>query len=130
MIEVYTINQALISGSAIPFNNVAIQKGKTAVLSAPSNISLNAPGIYMVSVDGTFMGATAGTGEVQLSRNGVAVEAAASSATLAADTTIPYAFTTFVQVPRCCASIPVDLKCVYTGDEATGDINVCVSKIC
>lgn len=135
MLEVYTINQTLTSGSAIPFNNVQIEKGKTAVLTAPSTISLNAAGVYMVAVDGEMIGTEAGDGTVQLSRGGLSIAAAASTATLAAGSTVPYAFTTLVQVPKnnspcCCASSPVNLQCVYTGPAATGNINVCVTKIC
>ena len=135
MLEVYTIGQTLTSGSAIPFNNVQIEKGKTAVLTAPSTISLNAAGVYMVAVDGEMIGTAAGDGTVRLSRDSLPVAAAAATATLAAAATVPYEFTTLVQVPYnnspcCCASSPVNLQLVYTGPAATGNANVCVTKIC
>ena len=38
MTEAYTLNVDVAENSAIPFNNVTIQKGCTSVLSAPATI--------------------------------------------------------------------------------------------
>ena len=63
MLQVYSNNLTFVDEAAIPLNNVAIQKGCTAVLGAPATIELNKAGVYMVSCD---VAATAGTGTVQM----------------------------------------------------------------
>ena len=133
MLQVYSVNQTFTDGAAVPLNNTGIAKGCTAVLGAPATIELNRMGIYMVSVNASLTGTAAGEGQLQLTKNGVALPMAQASETL--DTTpAALSFMTLVQVSQnntlCCCSSPVSLQVIYTGDDATGDINVCVTKIC
>ena len=133
MLQVYSVNQTFTDGAAVPLNNTGIAKGCTAVLGAPATIELNRMGVYMVSVNASLTGAAAGDGQLQLTKDGVALPMAQASETL--DTTpAALSFMTLVQVSQnntlCCCSAPVSLQVIYTGDDATGDINVCVTKIC
>ena len=127
MLEVYSRNLTFVDQSAIPLNNIAIKKGCTAVLAAPATIELNKAGIYMVSCD---VAATAGSGTVQLYKDGVAQPFA--KAIIDADTG---SFTALVQVPQdnscCCLTSPTTLQFIYDETAATtGDINVVITKVC
>ena len=96
MLQAYSLNVTAAANSAIPFNNVTIEKGTTAILSAPGTINLNKAGVYMVSADASS--ATAAT--IQLSRDGVLQPQATSTGTSPS-------FTTLVQVSRnnCCTTL-------------------------
>ena len=48
MIEVFSNNITVDANAVIPFNNISIKKGCTAVLSAPSTIQINKRGVYML----------------------------------------------------------------------------------
>lgn len=128
MLQVYSNNLTFVDEAAIPLNNIAIQKGCTAILGAPATIELNKAGIYMVSCD---VAATAGTGTVQLYKDGVAQPFA--KAIIDADSG---SFTSLVQVPennsRCCyLSSPTTLQFICDSTAAiTGDINVVITKVC
>lgn len=131
MLEAYSLNQSFTPTIAIPLNNISIEKGCTAILTAPATIELNKAGIYMVSMDAaTDAAATEGTGTIQMTKNGVAQPQAQATSTLPA----PLSFVTLVQVPSnntpCCITSPTTLQFIYTGTETTGSINVCVTKIC
>ena len=87
----------------------------------------------MVSCNATLTGTAAGSAKIQMSKNGVAQPQAQAGETLAT-TPASLAFTTLVQVKdsntcACCTS-PTFLQFIYSGDTATGTINVCVTKIC
>ena len=53
MLEGYSLNVAVGADTAVPFNNVTVEKGCTAKMVSPSSIALNKCGVYMVSVDCT-----------------------------------------------------------------------------
>ena len=133
MLEVYSVNQTFSEGAAIPLNNVSISKGCTAVLAAPATIELNKSGVYMVSCNATLTGTAAGSAKIQMSKNGVAQPQAQAGETLAT-TPASLNFNTLVQVNQnnssCCYSSPTLLQFIYNGGNATGTINVCVTKIC
>lgn len=128
MLQAYSNNITFADGAAVPLNNIAIQKGCTAVLGAPATIELNKAGVYMVSCD---VAATAGTGTLQMYKNGVAQPFA--KAIIDTDSG---SFTSLVQVPEnnsrcCCISSPTTLQFIYDATAATtGDINVVVTKVC
>ena len=124
MLEAYTLNTTVAAGAAIPFNNVSIEKGCTAKLSAPASIELNKCGVYMVAFDGV-----AGTSTtVQLLKDGVAQPQAQSTGTVVG-------FTTLVQVDKnncncnCCSS-PTVLRLTSSAAATFTNVNVCVTKIC
>ena len=128
MLQAYSRNLTFTDQAAIPLNSAIIQKGCTAVLAAPATIELNKAGVYMVSCD---VVATAGSGTVQMYKNGVAQPFA--KAIIDADSG---SFTSLVQVPQnnskcCCISSPTTLQFIYDETAATtGDINVVITKIC
>ena len=128
MLQVYSNNLTFVDEAAAPLNNVAIQKGCTAVLGAPATIELNKAGVYMVCCD---VAATAGTGTVQMYKDGVAQPFA--KAIIDADSG---SFTTLVQVKEnncncCCLTSATTLQFIVDSTaDITGDINVTVTKIC
>lgn len=135
MLEVYSDNLDVISGSSIPLNNISLQKGTTAVLSSNATIQLNKRGIYDVEVDGYGEAGVAGLITVQLMRNGVLQPQAISSVTGATGEVDTFNFHTQVQVLSdntcCCGTAPTLLQIINTGVDITGaHINVCVSKLC
>lgn len=124
MLEVYSSNVAVGLDAAIPFNNVIIRKGCTAVESAPATIQLNKCGVYMVAVDGTAEAETT----IELYKDGLTQPQAQSTGTT-------LGFTTLVQVPNnnsnCCCASPTVLQLMNTGAATTfPNINVVVTKIC
>lgn len=124
MLEVYSTDIDVAVNSAIPFNNVHIQKGCSAVASAPATIQLNKCGVYKVCVDASASAETT----IELSRDGVLQPEAQSTGT-------SLSYTTLVQVPfdnTCsCCSRPTLLQVVNTGAAVTfTNINVVVTKIC
>ena len=123
MLEAYSLNVTVTANSAIPFNNVTIEKGCTARLTAPATIELNKKGVYIVYFDGV-----AGTSTtVQLYKDGVAQPQAQSTGTAVS-------FVTLVQVPNdnCCAcsSSPTVLRVVNTTAGTFTNANVAVTKLC
>ena len=123
MLEAYSTNVTVAADAAIPFNNVTIQKGCTAVLSGAQTIELNKCGVYMVEIDGVASASTT----VQMTKNGVAQPQAQSTGTA-------FGFQTLVQVAKnntsCCCSSPTLLQ--FTADAAVTmtNVNVVVTKVC
>lgn len=135
MLEVYSLNVEVAENSAIPLNNVSIQKGCTAVNSAPATIQLDRCGVYMVSCDCSAVPEDAGLMAIQMYKNGVAQPQAQASSTGETGDTTTMGFQTLVQVSEnntnCCCSSPTLLQIFNVGVEATySNINVCVTKIC
>ena len=134
MLQAYSLQQTLVDGATIPLNNTVIEKGVTAILSAPASIELNKAGIYMVHCDAIVTGTDAGDGTIQLTKNGLPLPYAKSTETLVADEASALDFESLVQVSQnntcCCLTGPTTLQFRYTGAAATGDVNVVVTKIC
>ena len=125
MLEAYSVNVTSAANTAIPFNNVSIEKGCTVNMVSPSSVALNKCGVYMVSVDCTA--ATSAT--IQLFKDGVAQPQAQS-------TGASPSFVTLVQVTEnncgCPCSSPTNIQVRNTGTAAATftDVNVVVTKIC
>lgn len=123
MLEIYSTNVAVAADTAIPFQNVSLQKGCTAELSGTSTIKLNKCGVYMVSVDASAEASTT----IQLYKNGVAQPQAQS-------TGVSPSFVTLVQVSdnnSCCpCATPVSLQVVNTTAATFTNANVVVTKVC
>lgn len=135
MLEVYSLQLDVAEGAAIPLNNVSIQKGCTAVHSAPATIQLNKCGVYMVSLDASAEADEAGDIVIQMTKNGVLQPQAQSTATGAVGEIDTLSFVTLVQVNEnnspCCCSSPTLLQFMNTGVGVTyPNVNVCVTKIC
>ena len=135
MLQAYSTNVAVAANATCPFNNVTIEKGSTAKLTAPGTIELNNRGVYLVEFDASVTPAAAGLVSFQLTSDGAALPQAIAQFTGAVDTVGAASFKTFVQVARnntcCCCSSPVVLR-VMNGATALEDahFNICVSKIC
>ena len=124
MLQAYSLNVTVPSGSGVPFNNVTLEKGCTAKLQSVNTIELNKCGVYMIEVDGS----SATAASIQLFKDGVALPQAQSTGTSPN-------FTTLVQVDRnnsCCACdspVTVQVKNVGTASATFTDINVVVTKV-
>ena len=124
MLEAYSTNVTVTANGAIPFNNVTVEKGCTAKLSAPATIELNKCGVYMVSVDASATAANT----IQLYKDGVAQPQAQSTGS-------SMGFVTLVQVDKnncncnCCSS-PVTLRVIATTAGTLTNANVVVTKVC
>lgn len=123
MLEAYSLNVAVDANSPIPFNNVALEKGCTAVLASPATIQFNKCGVYMVECDVS----TATSTTIQLFKDGVAQAQAQSTGTSPS-------FTTLVQVDHnnnnCACASPTYAQIRSTGATTFTDANVTVTKIC
>ena len=124
MLEVFSTSVDVAVGAPIPFNNVSVRKGCTAVESAPATIQLNKCGVYMVSVDASAEASTT----IELSKDGLLQPQAQSTGT-------SLSFETLVQVPSsnsyCCCSSPTVIQLYNTGAATTfTNVNVVVTKVC
>ena len=125
MLEVYSLFIDVDPNAAIPLNNVVIEKGCTATLSAPATIQLNKAGVYMVSVDAS----STESATIQLYKDGVPLPQAQS-------TGMAIGFTTLIQVQsnnsNCPCSSPTILQLTNTGEAAAtyDNVNVVVTKVC
>lgn len=135
MLEGYSTEIAVETNSAIPFNNVTISKGTTAVFAGPATIQFNKCGVYSVQFSGSASPSADGDVTVQLSKNGVLQPQALSTftGTTADDDTL--SFSTLVQVrennTNCCCSSPTTIQCINTGEASTFTIaKIDVTKIC
>ena len=127
MLEVYSSDINVAAGATIPLYNITVDKGMSAVLSAPATIALNRCGVYNVHLDGFAEAADAGTITVQMIKNGVPQPQAITSSTGA------FGFDTLVQVTEnntcCCCTSPTTLQFINSGAAVTGmHINVTVTK--
>ena len=135
MLEGYSTNITVATDTAIPFNNVTIEKGVTAKLAAPATIELNKAGVYMVSVDAAGTATTAGDVSIQLSKDGILQPQAQSISTGTTTGVESLSFTTLVQVSQnntcsCCTS-PTIIRVINTGVPTTYNIaNIVVTKVC
>lgn len=136
MLELYSLNVEVDENGSIPFNNIDLAKGCTAVLSAPGTVQFNKSGVYMVNVSASITPAAAGDVSIQLAKDGVLELGSFSTATAAADDTIALGFTSLVQVPRSnnpcnCTSNPTTVQLINTGQAGTFPIvRMVITKIC
>ena len=123
MLEAYGLNITATANAPIPFSDVSIRKGCTAILASPATINLNTCGVYMVSFDCSAAAALT----VQLYKDGVAQPQAQSTGTT------PH-FTTLVQVDRnnngCICSSPTTIQVMALDAGTITDANIVVTKVC
>ena len=136
MLELYSLNIEVDSNSSIPFNTADLAKGCTAIQTAPATVQFNKSGVYMVECSGSVTATTPGDVSIQLAKNGVLQPGSISSATAAADSITPLAFTSLVQVsqnnnPCNCTINPTTIQLINTGVAGTFDIvRMVVTKLC
>ena len=121
-----TTNTSLVANQLIPLTQ-KIRKGCTATLNS-NTISLNAKGVYMVSVNVDFTATEAGNTTLQLFNNGVAIPDAKSTVTATAGGTVTQSFTTLITVN----SPALTPNSTFTESVAGTLVNasVVVTKIC
>ena len=123
MLEAYSTDITVAADAVVPFNNVTVEKGCTAILSAPGTINLNKCGVYLVSVDATAEASTT----IQLYKNGIAQPQAQATGTA-------ISFSTLVQVNENNSCCPCDsataLQVINTTAGTFTNINCCVTKVC
>lgn len=124
MLEAYSLNVAVDTNTAIPFNSVSLNKGCEEELTSSATIELNRKGVYEVSFDSSLETATT----VQLFKDGVAQPQAQSTGTTPN-------FSTLVQVGRnncgCCCSSPVTIQIKNVGSATStfSNCNVVVRRL-
>lgn len=131
MLQLYSSGIDISANTAVPFDNNILQTSPVAVQIAPANLSLRAPGIYEVSVDGFATAGAAGLVTMQLYADGVPLEQAVSSFTGAAATVGNFHFKTFVEVSGCCCQASsVTLRLMNAGIAVTdAHVNISVLKV-
>ena len=136
MLELYSLNVEVDQNGSIPFNNVDLAKGCTAVLTAPGTVQFNKSGVYMVDVSASIAPTAAGTVSIQLAKNGVLELGSFSVASAAAASTVNLGFTSLVQVsknnnPCDCTTNPTTIQLINTGQAGTFPIvRMVVTKVC
>ena len=98
MLQAYSSNITITADSAIPFNNIALDKGCAETLSAPATIQLNKRGVYLVEFNGFGTGSAADDTTLQLYVNNTAQPQAQSQATTASGDISNFSFKTLIQV--------------------------------
>ena len=135
MLEVYSTQQTVDTGMAIPLNNISVSKGNTAVLLAPATVALNKSGVYSIIVDASGEAQTDGEIVIQMSKNGVLQAQAQSTVTGATGDIDTLGFATLVQVSdnnSCrCSDSPTTIQFMNTGVETIyNNVNVVITKVC
>lgn len=135
MIEVYSKNLTVLAGSALPLNNVALDKGCDCSLSGAATINLNKRGAYRIAVTVDAIASTGGNIQLRLHKSGVAQPQAGAEVT-ASDTTSIHtmSFETLVQVAQdnscCCCKSPVGIQIMNEGVAITLEsLDVVVTRV-
>lgn len=135
MIEVYSKNQTVLTGSALPLNNVALDKGCDCSLSGAATINLNKRGVYRIAVTADAVASTGGNIQLRLYKSGVAQPQSGAEVT-ASDTTSIHSlgFETLVQVAQddscCCCKSPVSIQIFNEGIGITlNSLDVVVTRV-
>ena len=136
MIQAYSDGLTVAANGTYPLNNVVFFKGNTAVSAGASNIALTKRGVYNIHVDGCATLADAGDYSIQLTRNGVPLPQAISTAAVAAAGSAAGSFDTLIVVeegdcPCNWTSSAVTIGVINPSDvEVTeAHINIIVSKL-
>lgn len=132
MIETYSTDVTVSSGSLIPFNIVANDKGCSTRKLGASMISLNSPGYYRIDCSASVVGSSAGDIEVALTRNGSVLPQTVHTVTAADTTSVNnLSFSTVVPVSnKCCCAGDVVISVINSGIEATfNNIDLLVTKL-
>ena len=132
MIETYSTDITVASGSIIPFNLLANSKGCSVKKLSTTMFRLNAPGIYKIDCSASVVGSAAGEIEIGLTKNGSVLPQTLASVT-AANTTSVYnlSFSTCVIVPNaCCCSDDVIISVINNGvGSVFNNIDLLVTKL-
>lgn len=131
MIEVYSQNVTVASGSAIPFNVVSLELGCSTRQNDATRVNLLKPGVYRIIFNADVVASAVDEVSVQLTRNGIAIPQAVAATTPASTTAVSHlSFATLVRVKeaRCCSMMNF-VSVLNTGVEATfNNVDLVVTK--
>lgn len=131
MIEVYSQNITVASGSAIPFNVVSLELGCSTRQNDATRVNLLKPGVYRIAFNADVVASEVDEVSVQLTRNGIAIPQAVATVTPTSTTAVNHlSIETLVRVnDGCCCSMTTFVSVVNTGVEATfNNVNLVVTK--
>lgn len=131
MIEVYSQNVTVASGSAIPFNVVSLELGCSTRQNDATRVNLLKPGVYRITFNADVVASEVDEVSVQLTRNGIAIPQAVAATTPASTTAVSHlSFATLVRVKEaCCCSMMNFVSVLNTGVEATfNNVDLVVTK--
>lgn len=136
MLQISSTNITFDASTAIPFENVILNKGRAEKLTAPATIALEQRGVYLIKVDGYGTGVATGDGLIQLYINNIPQQQAQSQFATDVGEISNFNFSTLVQVSQnncnCnCYSAPTICQ-ILNGEQQLTDahINVIVTKLC
>ena len=99
MLRTYSKNITATANTAIPFNTDKINVGSSIKHPTSTNITINRPGYYLVTLDISYTG-EAGLTTIQLYADGVAIPDAVINATIVADSYNDNSFTTIIKANK------------------------------
>ena len=113
MLRTYSSNITATANEPIPFNVDKITRGATITHPSPTNIQVNSPGYYAISLDASFSG-TAGLTSIQLYADGVAIPDAIITETLVDSQVTDASFNTIIKASPAITNNNVKLTIVPT----------------
>lgn len=132
MIEVYSQNVTVASGSAIPFNVVPLELGCSTRQNDATRVNLLKAGVYKVDFNADVVASAVDDVSAQLTVNGVVVPQTVATVTPASATAVNHiSFATLVRVTNnsCCCVAPTFVSVLNTGVEATyNNVDLVVTK--
>ena len=128
MLRTYSKNITATANTAIPFNVDKINIGSSIKHPTSTNINVDRPGYYMVTLDVSFTG-TAGLTSIQLYADGVAIPDAIITTTIVADSYSDCSFTTIIKANRGNLTENVTLTVVPTADLTVSNIALGVNRV-
>lgn len=133
MLDTYTQDITTTTGTVIPFNVNALQKGNAVTHTAGSTtIALNCTGLYKVDFNATGTTTDAGTFGFQMLNGGTEVANAVATTTTTAGASASVALSALVYVkPSCaCTSNKTAITFEYTGSAGTlASANAVIVKV-
>lgn len=129
MLRTYSKSITATANTAIPFNTDKINIGTAVKHPNATNINVNRPGFYMVTLDVSFTSSTAGLSSIQLYADGVAIPDAIITETIVADSYNNSSFTTIIQANRGNFAENVTLTVMPTTNITISNIALGVNKI-
>lgn len=128
MLRTYSKNITATANTPIPFNVDKINIGSSVKHPTSTNINVDRPGYYIVTLDVSFTG-TAGLTSIQLYADGVAIPDAIITTTIVADSYSDCSFTTIIKANRGNLTENVTLTVVPTADLTISNIALGVNRV-
>lgn len=130
MLRTYSTNITGTADTAIVFNTNKIDTNRNVNHTAgSSDILINTPGYYKITVDANYSAAAAGLVSLQLFADNVALSDAISSITVTQNNVNNGNFTTIIKANPGVAQQNVILTVKPTADITINQIGVCINKL-